>query len=527
MTPFAVFSEQPLLRILGWSLLHFVWEGFIVASFLACVLKMLSGHSPQFRYIVAFCGLGLMTALPLITFAYLAITSPTMDHAITYPIAEKGPFISLPHDFNGAADSWLSQITASLDRSLPWLLTAWFIGVVVFLTRLNIGLLVAQRMKAIATQPASLELQLLFKQVKNRLEIQRTVRLASSALVRVPTVIGWLRPVVLIPVGCLTGLSPIQIESIFAHELAHILRQDYLVSILQSFVEAALFYHPAIWWVSAQVRKERENCCDDLAVRMSGDSLAYAKALSLLEEHRSSYPAVNLGANGGALFMRIRRLLGYKEAPAFSQLAGMTLLALVITAAALSIGTLARAQASADKKLSAEHEAASQTVPQLYQKWLDEDVVWIISPEERARFMKLSSDEERNEFIKQFWERRKVQSPGGGESDVRAEYYHRIAYANQHFAGADPGWKSDRGRVYILYGPPDSIDAHLAAGGTVKPYETWHYRSIQDHTSQQVSGTKDYRTTLVTRKDVDMKFVDTCSCGNLQLQTSQKLLPGR
>ena len=225
--------------------------------------------------------------------------------------------------------------------------------------------------------------------------------------------------------------------------------------------------------------------------------------------------------------MRIKRLLGYQEAPAFSQLAGLTLLVLVITAATLSIGTVARAQAGADKKLSAEHEAASQAVPQMYQKWLDEDVVWIISPEERTQFMKLSSDTERNEFIKQFWERRNVQSPGGGVSDFRAEYYYRIAYANQHFGGADPGWKSDRGRVYILYGPPDSIDAHLTAGGAIKPYETWHYRSIQDDTPLQVNGTKDYRAASVTRKDVNMKFVDACSCGNLQLQSPQTHVSGK
>lgn len=108
MTPFAVFSEQPLLRIFGWSLLHFVWQGLIVAAFLACVLKMLSGRSPQLRYIVVFGGLVLMTVLPLISFAYLAITSHTMDHAITYTIAEKDPIISLQHNFNGVADSWLS-----------------------------------------------------------------------------------------------------------------------------------------------------------------------------------------------------------------------------------------------------------------------------------------------------------------------------------------------------------------------------------------------------------------------------------
>ncbi len=527
MSSFVLFSEQPLVRIFGWSLLHFVWEGAIVAALLAWVLRLLSGRSPQLRYLVALCGLVLMTILPLITFGYIAIRSHVMDHAIAYSILEKDTIIGLHGSFSGAADSRVDQIAASLDRSLPLLLAAWFAGVILFLGRLNIGLIVARRMKSIATQPASLELQLAFQQLKCRLRIERMVRLANSALVQVPTVIGWLRPVVLIPAGCLTGLSPAQIESIFAHELAHIQRQDYLVNVLQSFIEAVLFYHPAVWWVSGQLRKEREHCCDDVAVRTSGDALAYVEALSHLEEYRSSYPAVHLGANGGSLFMRIKRLLGYKEAPAFSQLAGLTLLALVVTATTLGIGTLARAQAGADKKLSAEHDAASQAVPQIYQRWLDEDVLWIISPEERARFMKLSSDEERNEFIQQFWERRDVQSPGGGENSFKAAYYHRIAYANQHFGGVDPGWKSDRGRVYILYGAPDSIDAHLSVGGATKPYELWHYRVIQEETPEQVKGRGDYKTTLVTRKDVDMKFVDSCSCGNLQLQTSQKRLPDK
>ncbi|HEY5214086.1 MAG TPA: GWxTD domain-containing protein [Acidobacteriaceae bacterium] len=522
MTFFVLFSERPLVRIFGWSLLHFVWEGVIVAVLLSWLLKLLSGRTPQLRYVAALCGLVLMTILPLITSGYMAITSNAMDHAITYSNVDKGLVVGLHSSFSGAAGTWLDQIAASLDRSLPWVLAAWFTGVLLFLGRLNIGLIIARRIKSVATQPASPELQLVFQKVKCCLRIERTVRLAHSALVQVPTVIGWLRPVVLIPVGCFTGLSPIQIDSIFAHELAHIRRQDYLVSVLQSVAEAVLFYHPAVWWVSAQVRKERENCCDDVMVRTSGDSLAYAKALSHLEERRSIYAAIHLGANGGALVMRIKRLLGYKEAPAFSQLAGIGLLALMVAAAALGIGTLARAQASGDMKLPAEHDAASQATPQMYQKWLDEDVVWIISPEERARFVKLSSDSERNEFIKQFWERRDAQSPGGGENSFRAEYYGRIAYANQHFRGVTPGWRTDRGRVYILYGPPDSIDAHLSVRGATKPYELWHYRVIQEETPEQVKGTQDYKTTIVTRKDVDMKFVDTCSCGNLQLQRSEK-----
>jgi GWxTD domain-containing protein len=516
MTFFIDLVEQPLVRVFGWSLLHFVWEGSIVAGLLEVVLKLLSGRSPQVRYGIACSALVLMTIFPLATFGYLAMSARSANAAITYSHVSPGFVIGDAGGFRGMGDSWLGQIAASLDRSLPWLLIAWCVGVVLFLGRLNVGLLVARRMKQMAIGSASLELQGVFQDMKQRVGVARAVRLAHSTLVQVPTVIGWLRPVVLIPVGCLAGLSPIQVEAIFAHELAHIRRHDYLVSVLQSFVEAVLFYHPAVWWVSKQVRKEREDCCDDLAVRTSGDSLAYAKALSLLEEHRSSYPVVSLGANGGALVMRIKRLLGYEEAPAFSQLAGMTLLALMVVAAALGIGTLARAQSSADKKSAAEQAEGSRSpMPQVYQKWLDEDVVWIISPDERAKFMKLENDDERNEFIKEFWERRDQEIPNGPRDAFRKEYYRRIAYANLHMSAGVAGWKTDRGRTYILYGPPDSIDSHPGSVGDVKPFEVWHYNAIWEHSAPMQGAEEDKP---IMKKDVDMRFVDTCSCGNFQLQ---------
>src|SRR5205085_6589248 len=108
-------------------------------------------------------------------------------------------------------------------------------------------------------------------------------RLCRSALVEVPTAIGFMKPVILLPASTLTGLAPAQIEAILAHELAHIRRHDYFVNLLQSVIETLLFYHPAVWWVSRRVREERELCCDDLAVRASGDAIAYARALSELE----------------------------------------------------------------------------------------------------------------------------------------------------------------------------------------------------------------------------------------------------
>ena len=138
-----------------------------------------------------------------------------------------------------------------------------------------------------------------------------------------------------------------QIEAILAHELAHIRRHDYLVSVLQSVIETLLFYHPAVWWVSKQVRRERECCCDELAVAVGGDRLAYARALSALEERRSYSPEFVLGANGGVLTMRIKRLLGCKEDSAVSQFAAFAVLALIVALAGSYVVTAARAEVSA------------------------------------------------------------------------------------------------------------------------------------------------------------------------------------
>jgi len=135
-----------------------------------------------------------------------------------------------------------------------------------------------------------------------------------------------------------------QIEAVLAHELAHIRRHDYLVSVMQSVIETLLFYHPAVWWVSQQVRRERECCCDEMAVAVGGDRLAYARALSVLEERRSYSPEFVLGANGGVLTMRIKRLLGCKESSAASQLVSIALLAALVLAAGAVAGKLAHAQ---------------------------------------------------------------------------------------------------------------------------------------------------------------------------------------
>jgi GWxTD domain-containing protein len=282
----------------------------------------------------------------------------------------------------------------------------------------------------------------------------------------VPFVVGYLRPVILVPVGLLAGMPAQQIEAILLHELAHVRRRDYLVNLMQTVVEGFLFYHPAVWWISGVIRTERENCCDDLVVSTSGDAHQYATALAALEQSRWAANTAVLAADGGNLMKRVRRLLYPLEAPRAALSPVLSAVILTITAALVLTAWQDKPQ--------------DNPKPAPYQKWLDEDVVYIITPPERDAFQRLATDDERREFIRQFWLVRDP-TPGTEENEFKEEHYRRIGYANDHFGtGNTPGWKTDRGRIYIRYGPPDEIESHPAGGEAhTYPYEQWRYRWIQ------------------------------------------------
>jgi TonB family protein len=339
-------AEFPaLIRALGWTLLHFCWQGAAIAALLWCGLALLPVRIPRARYAAAGLALVMMVAFPVGTFVRLAGAEIRASRELRALPIVMTPAIVV--DAGGDAREPLRQrVERALDASAPWVPALWLAGVVAFLARLNLGLAVARRMRSAVTEPVEEGLREALARLSVRMGVRRAVRLAQSAMVEAPTVIGWLRPVMLMPVGCLAGLSTAQMEAILAHELAHIRRHDYLVSVLQSVVEALLFYHPAVWWVSKQMRRERESCCDDVAVALSGDRVAYARALSWLEEHRAATPELALGANGGVLTMRIRRLLGLNENAAVSRGVAMTLLAAVVAGAVWYAGAMAGAQSS-------------------------------------------------------------------------------------------------------------------------------------------------------------------------------------
>jgi len=362
------------IECLGWALLHFVWQGLLVAALLAGGLRLLRNAPPNHRYLAGCLALLLLAAAPPITLNQVwqriqlpALADPTLNLA---PDSAKSLATQnrLPAKIIFGVKPRVHRLDFAerVERFLPLIVIGWFAGVLILSFRLLAGWLQIRRLKRVATSAVDEIWHRNLVELGRRLGMERPVRLLQSALVEVPTVIGWLRPVILLPASCLVGLSPAQLESILAHELAHIRRHDYLVNLLQSVVETFLFYHPAVWWISRRVREERELCCDDLAVEICGDRIAYARALATLEELRAAPAHLALAAGGAPLLKRIRRLAGQSrggaQRPAWP-VAGIIVFILFATLAVGIRGNRFQARAGEGPSASAamDQESTNQT----------------------------------------------------------------------------------------------------------------------------------------------------------------------
>jgi beta-lactamase regulating signal transducer with metallopeptidase domain len=345
--------REPGAQVLGWALLHFVWQGALIGAFTALVLAGLRRSAADVRYVVSTIGLSLMLTLPAVTavqlwravpagveFSPATIRTPATAFAPPIRVEDMAvPPVSRTLEGIARGTGWPRSIR--IEPWLPMLVFAWVTGVVLLSLRLMSGWLWVQRMKSHGATPAAAAWAHLGARLSRRLHIVRHVRLLESTMVDVPTVIGWIKPVILLPASALSGLTAQQLEAILAHELAHVRRHDYLVNLLQTLVETLLFYHPAVWWLSRRIRAERENCCDDLAVSLCGDPYTYATALADLEELRGASRHLVIAASGGSLVHRVRRLLGAPthagHAPGW--LAGGASVLLMLGIAAGAVGT--------------------------------------------------------------------------------------------------------------------------------------------------------------------------------------------
>lgn len=363
------------VRAAAGALLHFSWQGAVVAALLWLVLGLVCRARAVLRYSACCLALALLALCPVATFGYLLAGAPA-------PAALAPQLALLEAAALGAAELGALDLAADDRGAGPGgylslgLLSAWSLGSTSMLLRLLLGVASLRRLVARAT-PATEHWQWQLARLAARLGLRQRVRLLVSRHVDAPLVLGWLRPVILLPLSALTALPPDSLQALLAHELGHVRRLDYLVNVLQSCVEALLFYHPAVHWVSRSMRSEREHCCDDIAIQVTGEPLRYARALAEMETLRARLPEPALAANGGSLMLRIERIL---KRPASSQAEPRGLLtASCVLAGALGL-TLAGVWACSSPGEGA--QASAQTVelaaeaaaPDLVLPWLPESL---------------------------------------------------------------------------------------------------------------------------------------------------------
>jgi len=357
---------------LGWMLVHSLWQLAIVAVLAAVLLRLLRKRSARMRYAMAVAMLALMAIGPVVTWCLISVepvrpvsSSQRLERSVTLqqvasvvqkpvtteagsvgfgdvrpvevvaiPLAVEAEAVDVPGPSSAltgtsgretAVTSTLAdrksasavtlvrdsieKIARAIKPRLPILVSVWLLGVLICSIRPIWGLWIQWRLRHTGLQPVPESIQSTLNALIQKLRLTRAVRIAESALVKVPLVVGYVHPMILLPASVITGLTSSQLEAVLAHELAHVRRHDWLINTLQVIAETLLFYHPAIWWLSSRIRQERELCCDDIALGLDVDKAVFARTLLTLEELRQKAMVPAMAATGGDLTARVRRLL--------------------------------------------------------------------------------------------------------------------------------------------------------------------------------------------------------------------------
>jgi TonB family protein len=296
--------QLPLLFHLGAVFCHALWQLTLLGGLAWVGLVLLRRTSPQVRYAWSCAFLLAMVLFPCLTFTHLS--TPDSGWA-TGPIAV---IVRGTREISTAAD-WFSGLRDGFAERMSWFALAWGLGTLFMLLRFVGSMVWLQRTYLHGARAVPEALLVAFRNMAARCGLAHPPRLCLSWRADTPLVLGWWRVVVILPVSALLHLSPVSLEALLAHELAHIRRRDPLMNLLQSLAEALLFFHPATWWLSRQIRELRESCCDDDAVALTGDPRSLASglaALELLRNHLPPDPSPALAAAKGPLMSRIHRL---------------------------------------------------------------------------------------------------------------------------------------------------------------------------------------------------------------------------
>ena len=302
---------------LGWTLIHSIWQGFAILLVFGILYYMFKLSVTRYRLGIGALTLQFVAAIATFFTIYQPASTST---ALSNNQVFGNFFLNNPNlIFTQKKLSLLQQIEFFLQNNLDVFVMIWLVGTTLLLLRLVVGFTHVQSLKVQQVHPISADIQALMNTLIEKTRMPATIKLLESARATVPMTIGWIKPVVLLPVGIASGLTINQLEAILAHELAHIKRYDYLVNIFQNFVEILFFFHPATWFISGKVRDERENCCDDFAVEICGDSLVLAKALTQVASFQQQpLLAMAFGAKRQTFMDRIKRIIGINDSKPMS-----------------------------------------------------------------------------------------------------------------------------------------------------------------------------------------------------------------
>ena len=299
--------SSPLLYNLALTLIHFIWQGCLIALSLKFLLILISHQRPQIRYALSMIAMLACLVVPVATYWIIYQPIYTQDAALAMQT------VNAINTTNMATNEEVNWYQGMFD-SLPYVSILWLSTVTFLASKLLIELYNVNQLPKLGIINTDENLQRRFQQLVTQIELKKTPKLLISIKVNTPMAIGWLKPIVLIPAAMLSGLTPAQLDMLILHELAHIRRNDYLVNFIQTIIETLLFFHPAVSWISKQMRNEREYCSDDIAVNIAGNPIAYAHTLadtaSICTKHRHhAIPTMVMAASGGDLKQRVVRLV--------------------------------------------------------------------------------------------------------------------------------------------------------------------------------------------------------------------------
>jgi len=312
MTIAQILSEE-VIQALGWTVVHSLWQAALLAAVAGVGMLLMHQRPARERYLLSLNALAGVLVWAAITF--FNYYEPTAELPVAAIVPGDMTALPLTTPTGNWSGGMTEQFSAYFSRNAPLIATLWMLGMTFFLLRMLGALMYANQLKRRHVSPLPEKWQQTLLHFARRIGIRRAVRLLESAAIKTPMTIGYLKPVILLPIGMVNNLSPQQVEAVLAHELAHIYRSDFLVNIFQAMIETLFYFNPAVWWLSAAVRAEREDCCDDIAILHCNNSLDYAKALVSVQEWarpRSNF-ALAFSGSKNRLLNRVRRILNHPQ----------------------------------------------------------------------------------------------------------------------------------------------------------------------------------------------------------------------